>query len=199
MNCLQLLFLKHNFLKPRSSGRAYEVLRRIKNIKNPVGAELGVFNGNLSVLLLSNKTDLTLHMIDSWEGEGAGYIGDTEDSVATFSHQYMNDIFAKTMQRTDFAKDRRHVHRMRTDKAHAALADGSLDFCFIDADHSYEGCKSDIELYRPKIKAGGWLGGHDYDHPKYPLFGVKRAVDEYAQAHHHRLETGKNYTWFIPL
>ena len=50
-----------------------------------------------------------------------------------------------------------------------------VDFCFIDDDHSYEGVKASIEAWRPKIKPGGCLAGHDYnDH--YP--GVARAVGE---------------------
>lgn len=47
------------------------------------------------------------------------------------------------------------------------------DLIFIDADHSYEGCRADILAYRPLVKPGGILSGHDYDLP-----GVKQAVDE---------------------
>ena len=55
-------------------------------------------------------------------------------------------------------------------------ADGSLDFVFIDADHTYESVKKDIEAWLPKIKSSGVLAGHDYQCKKHP--GVAKAVDE---------------------
>lgn len=43
--------------------------------------------------------------------------------------------------------------------------DNSIDFLFIDGDHSAEGFKKDLELWYPKVKDGGVFAGHDYDHP----------------------------------
>ena len=61
----------------------------------------------------------------------------------------------------------------------AALAenfkDGEFDCVFIDADHSYDGCKRDILAWRNKVRAGGILSGHDYANNEGE---VKRAVDE---------------------
>lgn len=55
------------------------------------------------------------------------------------------------------------------------LPDKSLDFIFIDANHTYEDVKADILAYLPKIKEGGVIAGHDYcaDWP-----GVIQAVTE---------------------
>ena len=52
-------------------------------------------------------------------------------------------------------------------------ANRSLDFAFIDADHSAQSVTADINAWLPKIRIGGWLGGHDYS-PSDP--GVKVAV-----------------------
>jgi len=49
----------------------------------------------------------------------------------------------------------------------------TIDFLFIDGNHDYEFIKKDIDLYWPKIKAGGVMCGHDYG-----KYGVKKAVDE---------------------
>lgn len=55
------------------------------------------------------------------------------------------------------------------------VQDGWADFAFIDAGHSYGAVKADITAWLPKVRAGGWFGGHDY-HSAHP--GVIRAVDE---------------------
>lgn len=51
-------------------------------------------------------------------------------------------------------------------------ADASVDFCFIDADHTEAGVIRDIEAWLPKMKPGGVIAGHDYDSP-----AVAKAVD----------------------
>jgi predicted O-methyltransferase YrrM len=42
------------------------------------------------------------------------------------------------------------------------IDDESLDFIFIDADHSYESVLQDLTIWYPKLKQGGLLTGHDY-------------------------------------
>ncbi len=41
------------------------------------------------------------------------------------------------------------------------LTEGSIDFLFIDGDHSYEGAKYDYELYSPLVRSGGLVAFHD--------------------------------------
>ncbi len=54
--------------------------------------------------------------------------------------------------------------------------DNSIDFIYIDGDHSYAGVKRDVELFIPKVKNGGFIGGHDYDHQEW--MGVCDGVDD---------------------
>lgn len=65
------------------------------------------------------------------------------------------------------------IMRMKTHEAAQYVPDGSLDFVFIDADHTYEGCKQDLEDWAPKVRRGGVIAGHDINWPT-----VKQAVDE---------------------
>lgn len=39
--------------------------------------------------------------------------------------------------------------------------DGPLDFAFIDGDHSYDGVRSDFELWSPLVRPGGLVAFHD--------------------------------------
>lgn len=62
------------------------------------------------------------------------------------------------------------------------------DMVFVDGEHSYEGCKADIEAWLPLIKPGGIIAVHDYGKAAIPPNpngphpvawpGVDQAVDE---------------------
>ena len=40
--------------------------------------------------------------------------------------------------------------------------DGELDLVYIDGDHRYEGVLADLNGWRPKLRAGGIMAGHDW-------------------------------------
>ncbi|WP_428559561.1 MAG: class I SAM-dependent methyltransferase [Solidesulfovibrio sp. DCME] len=47
-------------------------------------------------------------------------------------------------------------------EASALFDDSSLDFVYIDGDHTLEAVEQDIKAYLPKLKVGGLLIGDDY-------------------------------------
>ena len=57
------------------------------------------------------------------------------------------------------------VNIIKSDSIEASknYKDGSLDFVFIDGSHTYEDVCKDIRAWFPKVKNGGFIGGHDYD------------------------------------
>jgi len=55
-----------------------------------------------------------------------------------------------------------HIIKSRTLDFLNSLQDNVLDAVYIDADHSYKGCQTDLEGSRPKVKPGGYILGHDY-------------------------------------
>lgn len=57
--------------------------------------------------------------------------------------------------------------------------DGSLDFVYIDADHSYEAVKEDYNAWLPKVRKGGVIAGHDYG--ENDCIGVKQFIDEISK------------------
>ncbi len=177
--------------------RAHEILTRLPE-GEVAGAEIGVFTGALSRLLLE-RPDLHLTMVDSWAGDGKDYIGDSGDWHSRLSQAQQNECRKSAEQVAAPFGDRAKVLPLASREASNVVPDASLDFVFIDADHSYEGCKADIRAWMPKLKPGGLLAGHDYDNKDFEDFGVTRAVDEFAAAHQHKLELGDNLTWFIRL
>lgn len=182
--------------------RAEEVLKRIRYHECLArGVEVGIFAGQMSAELLS-RPNIFLYMVDNYrsqEDQPKAY-AESGDFHATTLGRKQQDAYIKfAEQATAFAKDRRQIMLMDSVLAAQQFADGSLDFVFIDADHSYEGCHADIEAWRAKVKPDGVLGGHDYENPDCPKFGVTRAVDGAVEKYGWKLDLGENYTWFVNL
>lgn len=189
--------LAQNMTTPRIAAdeRAEAILARLPfgTIK---GAEIGVFTGDLSRRLLQ-RSDLTLNMVDAWVGNGESYEGDSGDFHANLTQAQQDKCEEMTRSVTSFAGDRAIVHKGFSHEVAGKFADSELDFVFIDADHGYEGCKRDLYAWWPKVRSGGLFSGHDYENTDFPKFGVKRAVDEFAQEHGLTVSLGANFTWFI--
>lgn len=180
---------------PHAELRASSLMEWLKKYEKPVGAEVGVFAGDLSKRLLK-RDDLKLYLVDSWSAEHDGAYKDSGDFHANLTQLEQNHFLEVTKRAVAFAEDRAIIVRKPSVDAAKTFEDHSLDFVFIDADHSYEGCKADIEAWLPKIKKGGFISGHDYanDDPKFN-FGVKRAVDEMFT---HPI-LGENFTWKVDV
>jgi hypothetical protein len=56
------------------------------------------------------------------------------------------------------------------------FSDASLEWVHLDARHDYASVKADIEAWLPKVRAGGWLSGDDYNQEKWPE--VVKAVSD---------------------
>lgn len=72
--------------------------------------------------------------------------------------------------------------------------DESIDFVFIDANHTYEFVSKDIAAYLPKVKkSGGVISGHDWSDD-----GVKRAVREIFRNGTYTVDTSQDI-WYAQL
>lgn len=161
------------------------IQKRIAGIVNPVGAEIGVYQGVMSERLLSNIPDLTLYMIDIW----SPITDETDESIKEKYFNNWQENFELSMDVQFKFQDRAHVYKMSSLDGTKFFEDNYFDFVYIDADHRYEAVKADILAWLPKVKKGGWLCGHDYGEKP----GVTKAVDElFPDA-----EKDDDYTWFV--
>lgn len=119
------------------------------------GAEIGVDKGDFSYCLLDNTTIENFYCIDPWidnfgsdhrpgyfDPNGKNRMKDAENKLSSFSNK------------TTFIKD----YSMN---AYSKFDDSSLDFVYIDGDHSLE-VFFDIYAWFSKVRLGGIISGHDY-------------------------------------
>lgn len=83
---------------------------------------------------------------------------------------------------------------VRTDSTLAALTwgqlkGGEINVLFIDGDHTYEGCKADIDAWYPHMAKDGVMLFHDCDATSP---GVVKAVHEFAKEHGYELFESPN-------
>ena len=125
--------------------------------------EVGVWKGcsaaYLAVEAINSNKNIKIDLIDQWIK-----IGSVEDYSIEEVAQNLNPVI-------------NYVTLIKSNSiaATSLYEDHSLDFAFIDADHTYESVKKDIMAWLPKIKIGGVIAGHDYCHS---VPGVIKAVNE---------------------
>lgn len=146
-----------------------------------------------SAPLLRERPLLTLYLVDTWAPPppGSSYAEQRADTNAQKSRAEHEAAYQLTRARVAFAADRAVLLRMDSAAAAARIDDGALDFAFLDGDHSREGVIRDVQAWLPKVRRGGWIGGHDYGHPLFP--GVAEAVAATLAGHP---ELDHDRTWF---
>lgn len=126
--------------------------------------EVGSWKGRSTHALLSGCKGVVT-AVDHFEGsadkaDATNKIGKDEDVLSQFKKNV-----------GDFTN--LSVCQMSSSQAETLLKNEMFDMVFIDAEHTYEGVKKDIELWKPHAKK--ILCGHDYQ-SGWP--GVIKAVDE---------------------
>lgn len=144
------------------------------NVKSVV--EIGSFLG-LSAVWFAQRVD-SVTCVDLW--------------FEPANHETENNLVG-TLRRWDLPNDffplfRDNVmrsglwHKIRPVRGNSHFVYGEVpfvDLAYIDGDHSYEGCKRDIEIYREKARVV--LCGDDY--VEREGFGVIEAVNELLPGH----------------
>lgn len=175
--------------------RGNAILRRLP--QSATMAEVGVLRGALSSYLLSNAPGLDLVMVDNWlttDQQPEAYRATGDDHALHTDPRRVARHKADAMRIADLFYGRAKVCHAASVAAACAFGDGTFDMVFLDADHSEAGVRADIEAWLPKVKPGGWIGGHDIDNndPRFDFSGVRRAVDAWFKT----VDLDDNFTWF---
>lgn len=137
---------------------------------NGIGAELGVADGaNSRVLCMVSKPRI-LHLVDPWPSD---YLG-AEANYVSVIQKFGADPCIE-------------IHRVWDYDWLNCIEDKSLDWVYLDTDHTYETTKRELELLRSKVRLV--IAGHDFCctantlHPVVSGWngGVMRAVIEEIQ------------------
>ena len=142
------------------------------------GLELGVGDGVFSFHILSNWAGV-LNMVDCWKHQDLTVYKDDFNASDDVQERRYQGVLNTAKQ----FKGRAVIHRDFSKDAASKFPDGSLDFVYLDGNHQYEAISEDLILWYPKVRQGGFFGGHDYLDLSRPSgeYGVKRAVTEFAQ------------------
>ena len=154
-----LIWIHEHRSNPERSFKAIEI-GSWRGESTHIFASSGLFRGGITC-------------IDSWEyTEELGKYTVSQESM----DHYKNDFEINCrmfLEDNDFCNV--DVIRGRSENCHDYFEDNSVDFIYIDGDHSAESVEKDIKNYMPKLKKGGILAGHDYHEKWWP--GVVETVN----------------------
>lgn len=185
---------------------------------NDIGVELGSFKGQFANTILNNWGGKLL-MVDVWRELPHQEYDDASN------HKEHIDAYSQAMENIKGFEDRAYMLRMKGEHACNLIDDRSLDFIYIDANHTYEAVKGDLKLWYSKVKVGGIVMGHDYlpdyfyegkeekdqalytfpdgqpEKSKYTgMFGVNPAVNEFCVENGYKINKTDEFLatwWFI--
>jgi len=130
-----------------------------------IGAELGVFQGWYSRVLLEHAKPAKMFLVDHWIDTPA-YIGQVPCAIAL------------EQVRATFTAPEVEIVQQDTISWLESQADNTLDWIYLDSDHDYKHISKEILWAFTKVKPGGLLMGHDYC---CVLPWVVFAVDEFCR------------------
>ena len=195
-NLLGFLFRRAEGMLPDIIGnRVHEILNRMPDrIRNYSYVEIGVLAGDTATVVAQQRPNSHIVAVDPWRRTESVHYSRTQDKVAEMSDNEHQVMFKKFEDRSWFFKDRLEVRRTVSVDAALYSIDESHDIVFIDAEHSFEGVTTDIQSWWPKVKPGGWIGGHDYA-AEWPE--VVKAVNSWSTQLSVSVELGCDSTWWV--
>jgi len=124
-----------------------------------IGSYLGASSCFIAAGIKKVEINSKLYCIDTWQNDSM-----TEGNRDTYTEFLKNT-----------SKYNELIFPIRSSSVGASkMFDEKIDFLFIDGDHSYEGVKSDVDAWLPKLNAGALVIFHDSGWAE----GVKKVITE---------------------
>jgi cephalosporin hydroxylase len=124
-----------------------------------VGCWLGKSTAYCASRIRSCGKPIAFYAVDTWQGSPSE--PDLMNAVAEAGGS-VYQLFRANMEEAGVMETIRPV-QLPSVAAATLFANATLDFVFIDADHTCAAVQSDIVAWRPKVKRGGVLAGHDWN------------------------------------
>lgn len=139
---------------------------------------------------------LKLILIDRWcvPPPGDSYFQGSK-VMSRHPQSRFDHAFQDTLNKVKPFSNRVKILKMTTIQAAEYIEDGSLDFIFIDSDHSYTGVMNDLTCWVSKVRKGGLISGHDWKNGNTNQ-DVARAVCDFFHCKEKDIELSYNNTWF---
>ena len=154
--------------------------------KKLIGVEIGVCLGVTTESLLNNIPNIgKIYAVDNyptfvdWNG------GDMNAERQELMKQYAKTLLTPFGDRVEFCYE-------SSTEFGKTLKEESLDFVFIDGDHSEEASYADFWMYYPLVKKGGIFAGHDI-----VLESVKNSLKGYLGENFSKVITVSNNAWYM--
>lgn len=149
--------------------------------KNGRCAEIGVWNGGFSGVILEVTQPRELTLIDPWE------LLSGQDEGEWTHKKHQNHEFMQGMY-TNVARNYAHLPNVKISKGFSAevletFPDNYFDWLYIDGNHLYEFVRKDVEIAFRKVRTGGIIAGDDFYWKKNERQHVKEAVLDAMKAH----------------
>jgi len=157
---------------------AHVYRRFVQSVVGPaVAVELGAWKGRstsfMGVEIANSGKPIRFTTVDHWRGSEGEELHDADQDVQSGR---LYEVFLENIRPVAA-----YVNVIRDDSAAAAarFEDGSIDFLYVDASHSYEGVLRDLSAWWPKVKLGGLMAGDDWCFPDRGELGVRNAVRDF--------------------
>jgi predicted O-methyltransferase YrrM len=150
-----------------------------------LGAWFGKSTNYLATKIRESKKNIKFTTIDTWKGT------DNEELHQNIVGAFNGDIFYEFIDNTTLSNNYSAFDIIKDSSYNSAklFTNSSIDYMMIDAGHTYDDVKSDINIWYNKIKPGGIISGDDYGTNIFE--GVTRAVNEYF----YDQVTQNNWSW----